>query len=566
MEQQAPQKPVVADHQEFDNYLELLAVVGQDFATSLDIDETVQLTLSRIVNYLDAEAASLFMLENDDTEIVCRVSVGPSDIVGLRLKYGQGIVGQSISQQATLMVRDVTRDANFLRSVDEKTGFTTRSILCAPMSLNDVHIGAIEVINKRVGEGLFAEGDRDALRVLAASAALAIHNATLTKTLITQQRLQRELELVAELQLSLLPDRRETDFPVHGVNVPARTVSGDFFDFFALPDGRICFDLGDVAGKGIQAALLMAKASSLVRCLGKSVHHPGDLLGLVNREICETASRGMFVTLVVGIYDPADDSVILANAGHEPALLVATDGSVRDFAAMAPPVGVSADLPLEQRFPEITFALDGGSLYLFTDGVTEGSIDGGAPLGPEGVRDLLRELSVLPAANRVDEIAKRFTRSDKPLHDDLTMLVVQAAKSQAPLVKRRLRATAESLKEIRDVTREVSQEAGCGEDCTEQLVLAVNEACMNIIQHAYGEESEGEMVLDIRLIDNALEVRLTDFAEPMDLETVKPRPLEELRPGGLGTRFMSECMDEVRFVVPPPDGAGNQLWMRKRIA
>ena len=89
---------------------------------------------------------------------------------------------------------------------------------------------------------------------------------------------------------------------------------------------------------------------------------------------------------------------------------------------------------------------------------------------------------------------------------------------------------------------------------------------MNIIQHAYGEESEGEMVLDIRLIDNALEVRLTDFAEPMDLETVKPRPLEELRPGGLGTRFMSECMDEVRFVVPPPDGAGNQLWMRKRIA
>lgn len=566
MEQQAPGTAVVEVRQEFSNYLELLAVVGQDFATSLDIDETIRLTLTRIVNYLDAEAASLFMLENNDTEVVCRVSVGPTDIAGLRLKYGQGIVGQSISQQASLMVRDVSKDANFLRSVDEETGFTTRSILCAPMSLNDVHLGAVEVINKRNADGLFAERDRDALRVLAASAALAIRNATLTKSLIAQQRLQRELELVAELQLSLLPDRREADFPVHGVNIPARTVSGDFFDFFPLPDGRICFDLGDVAGKGIQAALLMAKATSLVRCLGKSVHHPGELLGMVNQEICETASRGMFVTLVVGIYDPASGSVILANAGHEPPLLLATDGSVSDFPATAPPVGVSADLFADNRFPEVTFDLDGGSLYIFTDGVTEGTIDDGKPLGSDGMLDLLRELSPLPATERVDEIATRFTRSDKPLHDDLTILVVQDTRPDAHLLELRLPATAETLREIRDEVRAVSAQAGCGEECTEEIVLAVNEACMNIIQHAYGEEGKGEIVLEIRVIEGGLEVRLTDFAAPVDPETVKPRPLEELRPGGLGTRFMAECMDEVRFVLPPPAGAGNQLWMRKRIA
>jgi len=566
MEQQAPETAVVEVRQEFSNYLELLAVVGQDFATSLDIDETIRLTLERIVNYLDAEAASLFMLENNDTEIVCRVSVGPCNIAGLRLKYGQGIVGQSISQQASLMVRDVSKDANFLRSVDEKTGFTTRSILCAPMSLNDVHLGAVEVINKRNAEGLFAERDRDALRVLAASAALAIRNATLTKTLIAQQRLQRELELVAELQLSLLPDRREADFPVHGVNVPARTVSGDFFDFFPLPDGRICFDLGDVAGKGIQAALLMAKASSLVRCLGKSVHLPGELLGMVNREICETASRGMFVTLVVGIYDPASGHVILANAGHEPPLLLEADGSVRDFPAAAPPVGVSTDLFADNRFPEVSFDLDGGSLYIFTDGVTEGTIDDGEPLGGDGIRELLREVSPMPAVERVDEIAARFTRSDKPLHDDLTILVVQDARPDAHLLELRLPATAETLREIRDEVRTVSAQAGCGEECTEEIVLAVNEACMNIIQHAYGEEGKGEIIVEIRVNDGGLEVRLTDFAAPVDPETVKPRPLEELRPGGLGTRFMSECMDEVRFVLPPPAGAGNQLWMRKRIA
>jgi sigma-B regulation protein RsbU (phosphoserine phosphatase) len=413
------------EDEEVGNYLELLALIGQDFAMSLDIDETLLLTLQRIMDNLHAEAASLFILESNDTEIVCRVSVGASDITGLRLKYGQGIVGQSIAEQASLMVRDVRADPRFNRSVDQATGFTTRSILCAPMSVNELHLGAIEVINKRGGDGLFADRDRQALRVLAATAAMAIRNATLTKSLVEQQRAQRELELVAELQQSLLPARRPPPFPVHGVNLPARTVSGDFFDYFPLDDGRICFDLGDVAGKGIQAALLMAKASSLVHCLGKTIHEPGRLLGLVNREICETAVRGMFVTMVVGVYDPASGRVRLANAGHEPPLLVGRGGEVRDYPAEAPPVGISSDLFDDGCFPEIELSLGGGSLYIFSDGVTEGRIDGGGPLGVEGLKALLHELAELSPAERIDVLANKFVQPGEPLHDDLTIIVIE---------------------------------------------------------------------------------------------------------------------------------------------
>jgi sigma-B regulation protein RsbU (phosphoserine phosphatase) len=410
---------------EISDYLELLAAIGQDFAMSLDVDETLRLSLSRIMDYLDAEAASLFLLEDRDTEIVCRVSVGASDITGLRLKYGQGIVGQSIAEQASLMVRDVRDDPRFNRSVDSKTGFTTRSILCAPVSVNELHMGALEVINKRGGDGLFEERDRQALRALAASAAMAIRNATLAKSLIDQQRVQREIELVAELQLSLLPARQLPTFPVHGVNLPARTVSGDFYDFFELPDGRICFDLGDVAGKGIQAALLMAKASSLVRCLGKTIHDPGELLGLVNREICETAARGMFVTLVVGLYDPKTRKIRLSNAGHEPPLYMTNTGDFVSYPAEAPPVGISPDLFDDGRFPEVELDLADGSLYIFTDGMTEGRTDGETPVGIEGVKSLLREFKVLPIEERLDVLANKFLSLDGALHDDLTILVVE---------------------------------------------------------------------------------------------------------------------------------------------
>lgn len=414
-----------AGEEEIGGYLELLAAIGQDFAMSLDIDDTLRLALGRILEYLDAEAASLFLLENRDTEIVCRVSVGASDITGMRLKYGQGIVGQSIAEQASLMVRDVRDDPRFNRAVDLQSGFTTRSILCAPVSVNDLLLGAVEVINKRSGDGLFEERDRQALRALAASAAMAIRNATLTRSLIEQQRVQREIELVAELQLSLLPRRRPPPFPVHGVNLPARTVSGDFFDHFELPDGRICFDLGDVAGKGIQAALLMAKASSLVRCLGKTIHDPGTLLGLVNREICETAARGMFVTLVVGIYDPNTGRVRLANAGHEPPLLMSSTGTFENFPAQAPPVGISPDLFDDDRFPEVEFDLGDGSLYIFTDGMTEGHTNGETQLGIDGVKSLLCEFRDLSVEERLDVLASKFVSNDGGLHDDLTILLVE---------------------------------------------------------------------------------------------------------------------------------------------
>ena len=290
---------------DFSQYLELLAGIGQDFAASLDISDTLGKALERIAGYLGAEAASLFLLEDDDRTLICQACYGPVNIRGLRIGAEQGIVGRSVHENICQMVRDVRLDPDFARQVDDDTGFRTRSILCAPMSVKDRKVGAIELINKRDGDGLFSDDDRHALQVLASSAAMALINARLTAALIEQEKVRRELELAAEIQRNLLPRRRGEDFPVCGVNVPARGVSGDFFDVFVLADGRIAFNVGDVSGKGMNAALLMAKTASLYHCLGKEVHDPGELLATINRELCETGTRGMFVTMVGGVYDPA---------------------------------------------------------------------------------------------------------------------------------------------------------------------------------------------------------------------------------------------------------------------
>jgi sigma-B regulation protein RsbU (phosphoserine phosphatase) len=397
----------------------LLARMTQDFAVSMDIETTLERALSMIATHLGAEAGSLWLVENDGSEVACHACVGPHPITGLRLPVAEGIVGRSVRENLCQRVLDVATDPHFSRTMDVQSGFVTRSILCAPMRLADRAIGAIEVINRRDGDGRFVESDAHLLQVLASSAALAIANARMAESLVEHERVRRELELAAEIQRTLLPPPRPEPFPVCGINVPARTVSGDFYDIVPLEADRIAFCVGDVAGKGINAALLMAKTASLYRCLVKTAPGPGPLLAALDVEICETATRGIFVTLLAGVYDPARGEVTLANAGHEPALLHRRDGEFASFPADSPPLGIEPG----GAFAERKVALRGGTLYACSDGLTEAACaEGRERLGRAGLERLIRRFAAKPLAARVAAITSDVGRLE--LRDDLTLLAV----------------------------------------------------------------------------------------------------------------------------------------------
>jgi sigma-B regulation protein RsbU (phosphoserine phosphatase) len=236
-------------------------------------------------------------------------------------------------------------------------------------------------------------------------------------SLVDAERARRELELAAEIQRNLLPAAHPDPFPVQGLNVPARTVSGDFFDFISIADGRIGFCLGDVSGKGINAAMLMAKTASLYRCMVKTIPSPAKLLALLNDEICETATRGMFVTMAAGVYDPNTGATRIANAGHEPPVCH-TEGRYSIFEAGAPPLGIVPGVEI----PEAELDLRGGSLYIFSDGLTEAETKSGDQLGREGFEALVEKFADIPLAGRVEAIVDSV--SQLALKDDLTLLAV----------------------------------------------------------------------------------------------------------------------------------------------
>lgn len=538
--------------------LGFLAELSESLAVSLDLRETLDMAVTRIAGFMHAEAASLFLLDAATGVLECRICVGPVDINGLKIAVGQGVVGRCVAENATQIVREARNDPRVNANVDAETGFATRSILCAPLATARGVIGALEVINRRDG-GLFDEDDAEILRLIAAPAALAISNAQLAHGLVEQQRIKRELELARKIQKSMLPRRRRGAFPLLGVNLPAHEISGDFYDFFDLPDGRLGFVIGDISGKGLDAAFLMVRVAGLLRWVGKRAPAPAEWLAEVNAELCKTLQDGRFVCAAVGIYDHATRAVTFASAGFPPALLFDA-GTFEELLADGPPLGILGEASYGERRVE----LGDRALYLFSDGATDVRDAQRRTLGSEGLREM-----ILRHAGLAPEPRLRALISDiKRLHvvDDTTLLLLQepAGSSTQHLLDLHFPARAGEMRAVRAALRVALDAQEVGPELRDKLVLAVDEACTNVIRHAYCGDCDQGISLQLLREHDMLTFELRDSAPRVDPARLTARDLSECKPGGLGIPFINALMDEWKL-APALDGHGNVLRMRKRI-
>ena len=208
-----------------DDALALVADLAQALASSLDLNAALNLALARIIGALGAQGGAVFLLDTATRELVCRACAGPVDIIGLRIPADSGIVGRALASGHCQIVRDAATDPDFTGVIDAVTGVSTRTMLGAPLLTAHGPIGVLQVINKRDG-ALFDESDRDLLRALAATAALAASNAALTENLLEHARIRRELQLARRMQRSLLPMRRRGGPSSRGSPVPAPCGAG----------------------------------------------------------------------------------------------------------------------------------------------------------------------------------------------------------------------------------------------------------------------------------------------------------------------------------------------------
>ena len=404
--------------------LAIITKMNQEFATSLDLKETLQTALEVIIKRIDAQAANIFLIDEKKQVFQCIASKYQSYLDEYEIPLTQGVMGKAVLQKKCIRVGNVRKDvreiAEFYFDLDNKTNFTTYSVLCSPLIAANECIGVIHCLNKKSNSKLFEESDRKLLETLSAPAALAIRNAKMAKELVDKNRIQKEIEIVGEIQKTLLSKNKKENFPIAGINIPAKIVSGDFYNFSDLGDGKFGFGVADVSGKGIKSSLLMSKASSLYRCLSKTIYSASDLLDLLNKEICETTSRGMFVTMLIGIYDSNKKELLLSNAGHEPPLVFKKDGNFSNYTEAGPPLGIMSKI----KYKESAINFSESSMYVFTDGITEIKDPNGEMLGAEGFQNYIKKFKDEPSNDRLKKIVEDIVKSGKIQKDDLTIVVV----------------------------------------------------------------------------------------------------------------------------------------------
>jgi len=404
--------------------LEIITKLNQEFALSLDLNDTLKTALQVIVARIDAQAANIFLINEKKRKFQCIASLHQDYLDEYELDLKDGVMGKAVEQRKCIRVGNVKKDvreiAEFYFDLDNKTNFTTFSVLCSPLIAANECIGVIHCLNKKTNDKLFIEDDRKLLETLSAPAALAIRNAKMAQEMIEKNKIQKEVEIVGEIQKSLLSKNKKENFPIAGINIPAKVVSGDFYNFSDLGNGMYGFGVADVSGKGIKSSLLMSKASSLYRCLSKTDFSASNLLIQLNNEICETISRGMFVTMLVGIYDSNKKELLLSNAGHEPPLIFSKEGSFSSFTEAGPPLGIMPNT----KYTEHKISFSESSMYVFTDGITEIKNPKGEMLGSEGFQNYIKKHQSKPNSERLNIIVGEILNEGHVQKDDLTIVAV----------------------------------------------------------------------------------------------------------------------------------------------
>jgi Amt family ammonium transporter len=250
-----------------------------------------------------------------------------------------------------------------------------------------------------------------------------------------KNRVSKEIKLAMNVQQRLMPKRDIENYPIFGLNIPAREISGDFYDFY-LHDDEVYFTLSDVSGKGVNAGMVMAKAITLFKIFAKQKFKPNEILLEMNNDLKETNPVGTFITSIVGRYNLKTDLVEIANAGHQPTLLkVGKD--FKEYPSSSMPLAVIKHKD-ESVYQLESFKLNGGRIYCFTDGFSECLDENKQEIGIDGVKELIlkhsntslqKELTSATEEIRLKSLKKEIVedgvkKDNDILDDDLTIIAI----------------------------------------------------------------------------------------------------------------------------------------------
>ncbi len=324
--------------------------------------------------------------------------------------------------KSPLMLNDPRSDDRF-RGV--KWDESVMSMLAAPLMIKSRLTGVITVYNKRHG-GRFSDDDQRLLSIIAAQSAQIVENARLVEEELALSRVREELRLAHDIQVALQPSESPhvPGYDMDGVNVPARTVGGDYLDFISIGTDRTAVVVGDVSGKGLPASLLMANVQATLRGQAEWCDRASQCVGRANELLCRSVRRGNFVTLFYGVLEHDTHKVRFSNAGHNRPFLVNPGAEPVMLEKGGLVLGVKSDF---EYFEDDIDMVPGSVLCIYSDGVSEAMNTRREEFSEERLAAVLAERSNGSAREIRDAILSAVEEfaAGAPQHDDVTILILK---------------------------------------------------------------------------------------------------------------------------------------------
>lgn len=387
-----------------------------------DISTLLQLNADLARDLLGADRCSVWLLDDRNQELWTKVAHGVSEI---RIPMQSGLAGACLQANEAVLVNNLATDQRFYSNIDSSSGYITKSALCVPLQAEGAAIGVLQVLNKVDG---FTDEDAELLRLMAIYSASAIQSEQLRQLSEGARLMRQELDIAASVQQRLLPQRsiKSDHLEYTGFCRPASKVGGDFYDLIPRDDGSVGITLGDVAGKGFPAAVLMASIHTLLRHL--LMQDNADLaktITALNRTVHLSSSAERYATLFCGVLSADRTKLHFVNAGHVPPLIVrAKSGTISSEQRGEMPLGL---MPYTQ-YTQYTLDIHSGDLLVcMSDGIVEAEDASGNTIDPLLVNTILSEARHRSVADIVEHLVAAVDAyaGQENQFDDMTLVALR---------------------------------------------------------------------------------------------------------------------------------------------
>jgi serine phosphatase RsbU (regulator of sigma subunit) len=370
--------------------LRAMMEITRNLATTLVLDEVLPKILYSLFKiFIQADRGFIVLRETPDGPLIPKAVRYRRDDNDDTIRISRTVVNKAMDSKEALLSADAASDSRFQMS-ESIADFRIRSMMCAPLINSAGGAQGVIQIDTLDQRSRFQQDDLDVLASVAAQAAFAVENAQLHESLLRQKAIERDLALAHKVQQGFLPSAPPSvpGYEFFDFYAPANQVGGDFYDYIQLPGNRLAVIVADVSGKGVPAALLMAKVSADARYCLASEPNPAEAISKLNASFARRGFDDRFVTMVLAVIDINTHKVTIVNAGHMAPYLRHSNGRIEEVGdeQAGVPLGVISDY----QYEECNFSLaKGDSLTLYTDGISDAMNLAGDLYGLERIRQQL---------------------------------------------------------------------------------------------------------------------------------------------------------------------------------